>query len=86
MRSDRAAIPMVVIAAKMLESPGPVIHSQRRVGKSGKIFNVYKFRSMYTDAGEPWVRGGLLGMTRASPLFGKSMENASMRFLSFGTS
>ena len=55
------AIPMVVIAAKIkLESPGPVIYSQRRVGKNGKIFNVYKFRSMYSDAearGAQWAVG-----------------------------
>ena len=45
------AIPMGVIALKIKsESSGPVIYAQRRVGKGGKIFNVYKFRSMYTDA------------------------------------
>lgn len=45
------AIPMGIIALKIKsESPGPVIYAQRRVGKGGKIFNVYKFRSMYTDA------------------------------------
>lgn len=45
------AIPMGVIALKIkIESPGPVIYAQRRVGKNGKIFNVYKFRSMYVDA------------------------------------
>ena len=45
------AIPMGIIALKIKsESSGPVIYAQRRVGKGGKIFNVYKFRSMYTDA------------------------------------
>lgn len=56
------AIPMAIIAAKIkLESYGPVIYSQRRVGKDGKIFNVYKFRSMYSDAearGARWAAGG----------------------------
>ena len=55
------AIPIAIIAAKIkLESSGPVIYSQRRVGKDGKIFNVYKFRSMYTDAedrGARWASG-----------------------------
>ena len=68
------AIPMVVIAAKIkLESPGPVIYSQRRVGKNGKIFNVYKFRSMYTDAearGARWAAGD---DPRVTP-FGKFMR------------
>ncbi len=35
-----------------LQSPGPVFFSQKRVGKNGKIFKIYKFRSMYTDAEE----------------------------------
>ncbi|SEI62917.1 exopolysaccharide biosynthesis polyprenyl glycosylphosphotransferase [Streptococcus sp. 45] len=34
------------------QSPGPLIFKQKRVGKNGKIFNIYKFRSMYTDAEE----------------------------------
>lgn len=54
------AIPMVVIAAKIKrESPGPVIYAQRRVGKDGRIFNIYKFRSMYIDAekrGAQWAQ------------------------------
>lgn len=33
-------------------SPGPVIFSQYRVGKNGKKFKIYKFRTMYTDAEE----------------------------------
>lgn len=68
------AIPMAIIAAKIkLESPGPVIYSQRRVGKDGKIFNVYKFRSMYTDAetrGARWAAGD---DPRVTP-FGKFMR------------
>lgn len=33
-----------------LSSPGPVIFSQIRVGKNGRRFKIYKFRSMYLDA------------------------------------
>jgi lipopolysaccharide/colanic/teichoic acid biosynthesis glycosyltransferase len=33
-----------------LDSPGPVIYKQERVGQGGKIFNVFKFRSMTLDA------------------------------------
>ncbi|MCI9124110.1 MAG: sugar transferase, partial [Eubacterium sp.] len=32
------------------QSPGPVLFSQERVGKNGRIFRIYKFRSMYLDA------------------------------------
>ena len=33
-----------------LESPGPIFFKQQRVGKNGRIFYIYKFRSMYIDA------------------------------------
>ena len=33
-------------------SPGPIFFSQERVGKNGKKFKMYKFRSMYLDAEE----------------------------------
>lgn len=72
------AIPMGIIALKIKsESPGPVIYAQRRVGKGGKIFNVYKFRSMYTDAearGARWAQGD---DPRVTP-FGKVMRKTRM--------
>ncbi len=39
-----------VVPAIMIESPGPFIFSQTRVGKNGRRFRIYKFRSMYMDA------------------------------------
>ena len=35
-----------------IKSPGPIFFSQERVGKNGKRFKMYKFRSMYMDAEE----------------------------------
>lgn len=35
-----------------LESPGPVFFSQERIGKNGRPFRIYKFRSMFVDAEE----------------------------------
>ncbi len=44
-------VPFVLIALWIrLDSPGPVLFIQRRVGKNGREFSVFKFRSMYTDA------------------------------------
>ena len=44
-------IPFVVIALLIrLDSPGPVLFIQRRVGKDGREFPVFKFRSMFMDA------------------------------------
>lgn len=36
----------------LLESPGPLIFCQKRVGVNGRVFHFYKFRSMYVDAEE----------------------------------
>ncbi len=43
-----AAIAVLIKAT----SPGPVIFIQRRCGLNGRVFNMYKFRSMYIDAEE----------------------------------
>ncbi len=43
--------PFVALAIK-LDSPGPVFFSQVRIGRNGRRFKIYKFRSMRTDAEE----------------------------------
>ena len=52
-------VPMAIVALLIrLESPGPVIYKQERLGKDGKIFMMYKFRSMCVDAekgGPQWA-------------------------------
>ncbi len=46
------ATPLMLITAVgvKLTSKGPVLYRQRRVGLNGRVFTVYKFRSMYVDA------------------------------------
>ena len=45
---------LILIIGPMIyiQSPGPIFFSQTRVGKNGKKFKIYKFRSMYMDAEE----------------------------------
>lgn len=45
------AIPMVIIAVVVkLESKGPVLFRQERIGYNGKVFHILKFRSMQVNA------------------------------------
>ena len=46
--------PILIVIALWIykDSPGPVIFKHRRIGKNGKEFNCYKFRSMCVDAKE----------------------------------
>ncbi len=44
-------IPMVIVAlAVKIDSPGPVLFKQDRIGKNGKVFKILKFRSMCVGA------------------------------------
>lgn len=45
-------IMLITAIAVKLDSPGPAIFAQNRVGQNGRTFKLYKFRSMYMDAEE----------------------------------
>ncbi len=45
-------LPFVGTAIKIADPKGPVFFGQKRIGKNGRQFKIYKFRSMYADAEE----------------------------------
>lgn len=69
-------VPIIALAVK-LESPGPIIFKQIRVGKNGKEFLAMKFRSMKNDAeknGAQWATKNDSRVTR----FGRFMRKTRL--------
>lgn len=69
-------IPMAIIALVIrLDSPGPVIYRQERLGLRGKRFWILKFRSMYRDAeahGAQWAEACDSRVTRVGAFLRKT--------------
>lgn len=72
------ALPIMILTAIAIkiESRGPVIYSQKRVGALGRIFTIYKFRSMKIDAednsGPVWASQNDSRTTRVGGILRKS--------------
>ena len=81
-------IVMIFVAPVLkMESKGPIFFKQKRVGKNGRYFYIYKFRSMYIDAEErkkELMENNKMsrGLRRLEDL---SVRQALTSFLSFGT-
>lgn len=59
-----APVMVLVAIAVKLSSKGPIFYRQRRVGLNGRVFTLYKFRSMYADAE---TRTGAVWATKDDP-------------------
>ena len=47
-----AILTLFIGPAIYFTSPGPIFYTQERIGRNGKVFKMYKFRSMVTNADE----------------------------------
>lgn len=84
------SIPMLIIGLIVkLTSKGPMIYTSKRVGKDGKVFNFYKFRSMVANAENELenlleqneIEGGVIFKMKEDPRitkFGKFLRKTSL--------
>lgn len=49
-----APVMLILMIAIRIETPGPALFRQTRVGRDGKLFTLYKLRGMFIDARERW--------------------------------
>ena len=79
-------IMIVAMIAIRLESPGPVIYRQARVGLGGRIFTCLKFRSMYANAEQDgvarWASKDDPRITRIGAIFRKTRIDELPQLLS----
>lgn len=61
------AIPLMLVCGLgiYMDSPGPIIFVQERMGKGGRIFKMYKFRTMKTDMDQGHFRDIMKAYVRA---------------------
>lgn len=72
-----------------MDSKGPIIYSQQRVGKNGNVFTIYKLRSMRTDAekhtGAVWAEKDDPRITRVGKVLRKFRIDELPQFLNIIT-
>ena len=67
---------LIIMIIIKIQSPGPAIYKARRIGLDGKIFTLYKFRSMRVDSGK--IRATTLrGDSRIFP-FGQFLRDSKL--------
>jgi len=72
-------VPLFALIALLVKktTPGPVLFRQERVGRDGRLFPIYKFRTMYRDAPQYSYSPGAGDDPRVTP-FGRFLRRASL--------
>lgn len=76
-------IMLITAVAIKLESPGPVIFQQERLGLNGKVFKIYKFRSMCVGAekGGVYEKKGDARVTKVGKIIRKTSIDELPQFI-----
>lgn len=72
-----APLLLLLVLCTKLSSPGPVFFRQKRVGKGGRQFTMFKFRTMYMDAREYDISPAHQSDPRITP-FGQFLRRTSL--------
>lgn len=80
------AAPIILLFAVLikLESPGPVLFAQERMGRNGKVFHIYKLRSMVKDAeknGAQWAEKNDARVTKVGKFIRKTRIDELPQFI-----
>ena len=64
------SMPIILIALVLVRatSRGPVIYTQKRLGRGGRVFTIYKIRTMYRDSEPHGARWSVPGDPRITPV------------------
>ena len=79
--------PIIIFAAILikLNSPGPIVYRQNRMGKDGRIFRIYKLRTMNQDAekrtGAVWAKEDDPRITSVGRMLRKTHVDELLQFL-----
>ena len=75
-----ALAPLFALVAVLIrmDSPGPVLFMQERVGRGGEKFRMYKFRSMYTHVPPSVATKNLLNSGRCITRVGRALRKSSI--------
>lgn len=79
-------LPVLAFVALLIKltSPGPIVYTQRRVGKDGNIFRIYKLRTMRSDAektsGAVWAQENDPRITPIGRILRKSHFDEVLQF------
>lgn len=72
-------VPMLIIALIIkLDSPGPALFKQKRMGKNGEVFTIYKFRTMKISAPSEMATRDFVDANQYMTKFGNFLRRSSI--------